>query len=456
MIATPPSIPTAPWFPVVTRTLENGLRLVVVEDPGARLAAVRLSFHAGSADDPPSLAGCAHLAEHLAAQGTEAFPRREVTRRVKRRGGAISAMTWFDWTSFAHVVPPAHLEEALRVEADRLRCLLPSLSAGKLAAERRVVSNERRQNVEGRPLGAVHETLRRHAFPPGHPYRRSILGRPESLRRIELEDVVRFVSARYRPDNAVLVVGGPVDAASVAAQVRRRFGPAEPRGPDPGKPVRPSEPEGGSRQVLREPGVGPSVYAMYPAPAVAEPEFEAALVLSSCLGGGADSVLHRELVRERGIAGGVGATLLPTERTGILHLCVRGRPGVEPGELETALLDVGEQLRDGGPPAELLQGARRRLRRRRLTRLGRAASRSFLVARDALLRDRPRDLDRWPARIQAVDPASVRSLARRFLRRERASTLRVAPRRGADAGRVPPKGATALSADTSAAAREGG
>ena len=50
--------------------LENGLTLIVHEDPKAPIAAVNIWYHVGSRNEKPGQTGYAHLFEHLMFQGS--------------------------------------------------------------------------------------------------------------------------------------------------------------------------------------------------------------------------------------------------------------------------------------------------------------------------------------------------------------------------------------------------
>ena len=49
--------------------LANGVQVVVEENHLAPLVAIQVWVAAGAADDPPALAGAAHLYEHLVLRG---------------------------------------------------------------------------------------------------------------------------------------------------------------------------------------------------------------------------------------------------------------------------------------------------------------------------------------------------------------------------------------------------
>src|ERR1043165_6408581 len=61
----------SPFFPVTEFILTNKLRVLVLEDHNAPLAAVQVWYHVGSSDETPERHGFAHLFEHLMFRGTD-------------------------------------------------------------------------------------------------------------------------------------------------------------------------------------------------------------------------------------------------------------------------------------------------------------------------------------------------------------------------------------------------
>ena len=73
------------------------------------------------------------------------------------------------------------------------------ITQAKLEVEREVVLNERRQNYEDAPYGAMWIELPKMLFPPEHPLARNGIGDPIDLRASSLADVRAFYEAWYVP-----------------------------------------------------------------------------------------------------------------------------------------------------------------------------------------------------------------------------------------------------------------
>ncbi|MCP5117942.1 MAG: insulinase family protein, partial [bacterium] len=77
--------------PVHETTLDNGLRVVLVDDQRFPLMQVRFGFRAGDKFDPPEMLGLAETAAELLKEGTEARGSREFAEALADIGGSLNA-----------------------------------------------------------------------------------------------------------------------------------------------------------------------------------------------------------------------------------------------------------------------------------------------------------------------------------------------------------------------------
>src|SRR5262249_37372812 len=151
--------------------LKNGLEVILSEDHALPLVSVNVWYHVGPAYEAPGRTGFAHLFEHMMFQGSEHVGAKAHIRYLESAGATgINGTTNFDRTNYFETVPANQLELALWLESDRMGYLLPTLDQAKLANQRDVVRNERRQTHENAPYGVVQEALFHELFPRQHPY----------------------------------------------------------------------------------------------------------------------------------------------------------------------------------------------------------------------------------------------------------------------------------------------
>jgi len=210
-------------------TLPNGLRVILHEDHSVPIVAVNVWYHVGSKNETPGRTGFAHLFEHMMFQGSKNY-NDDFFRPLQTVGGTLNGSTNVDRTNYYEVVPSNYLERALFLEADRMGGLLEAMTEAKLANQRDVVKNEKRQNYDNRPYGLAGARIAELLYPPEHPYHWLTIGALEDLTAASMNDVKGFFRRFYTPNNASLVIAGDINPREARSLVTRHFG-SIPRGP---------------------------------------------------------------------------------------------------------------------------------------------------------------------------------------------------------------------------------
>ena len=218
-------------------TLPNGLRYYVRSNkkPEKR-AELRLVVKAGSILEDDDQQGLAHVAEHMAFNGTRNFPKHEVVSFLEslgmRFGADINASTSFDETVYMLTVPtdkPGVLERALLILDDWARNV--TFDPAEIDKERGVVMEEWRLR---RGAGARLQDKVLPIVLKGSRYAdRLPIGKTEVLQNFKPERLKQFYADWYRPDLMAVVAVGDFDQATVERLVKTQFAsmpkPARPR-----------------------------------------------------------------------------------------------------------------------------------------------------------------------------------------------------------------------------------
>ncbi len=208
-------------IPCETRTLQNGLKVVVAPHPGVPIVTVDVTYDVGSRVEPEGKTGFAHLFEHLMFEGSENVGKGEHFRLVAEAGGAMNGTTSEDRTNYFETLPAECLDLALFLEADRMRALV--LSEEKLANQREAVKEEKRLRVDNQPYAPSFEVADALAY-DAFPYRHSVIGSMDDLDRATLDDARDFYRRYYSPGNALLCLSGDVEPEEAFARAARVFG----------------------------------------------------------------------------------------------------------------------------------------------------------------------------------------------------------------------------------------
>lgn len=214
--------------------LPNGFRYVILPNTSpAKGASLRLRLDVGSLHEADDERGLAHFLEHMAFAGSKNVPPGELFRSLERigvrKGDGVNAFTSATQTTYNMDLPQAD-EPSLDVALKLMREVgALTLDPKAIDAERLVVLNEKRLR-EG-PMTALTIDQFAYWFPGRRAGDRLPIGTEEVIRTAPYERIREFYRRYYRPDRAVLVIVGDVEAAKVEAKVRALFADWAAQGP---------------------------------------------------------------------------------------------------------------------------------------------------------------------------------------------------------------------------------
>lgn len=417
--------PVRPADAVLAATLDNGLRVLLLEDRRNPIVSFQVWYRVGSRNEPRGRSGIAHFLEHLMFKGTPRFGPGEFARLVERHGGRDNAFTSRDVTSYFVDIAADRIDLILDLEADRMQNLI--LDPTAIDAEREVIKEERRTRTEDDPGGFLGEEVAALAFRV-HPYGQPIVGWMEDITRLTPEELRAFYRTYYVPNNAIVVAVGDFDAPALLAKIRARFG-GIPRGPAP-PPVKAVEPPQQSerRVTVRKQARLPIVYLAWHVPNQTSPDAPALELLSRVLSAGRASRLHRQLVSERQLALDAGGdypyfSLDPD----LFWFWATPLPGQTPETLERELLAELERLKNEPVTDEELRRAKNQIEAAFVFQQDSVHRRAALLARFELIGGY-RLQDTYVDRLREVTPEDLKRVARTYLPVERKNVGVLLPR----------------------------
>ncbi|MGH7276020.1 MAG: M16 family metallopeptidase [Candidatus Rokuibacteriota bacterium] len=406
------------WLPVVrchaadgvlATTLDNGLRVLLLEDHRSPIVSFQVWYRVGSRNEQRGATGIAHFLEHMMFKGTPTYGRGQFARLVEQNGGQDNAFTSQDVTSYYVNIAADRLDLVVELEADRMQNLL--LDPKEIESERQVVIEERRTRTEDDPGGFLGEEVSSIAF-KAHPYGYPIIGWMEDIARITPAEIRAFHNTYYVPNNAIVVAVGDFNAAGALERITRRFGRI-PRGADP-PPVLPVEPpQNGERRVaVRKQAELPIVYLAWHVPNQRSADAAALEVLSTVLAGGRASRLYKQLVYERQLALEAGGdypyfSIDPN----LVWFWATAMPGQTPETLEKELLAQMERLKNEPVTDEELARAKNQIEAAFVFQEDSIHRRAALLARFELIGGFQLK-DAYVATIRAVTAADLQRVAR--------------------------------------------
>lgn len=406
------------------RTLANGLRVYALPDRNTANVAVHVWYDVGSKDDPVGRSGFAHLFEHIMFKATKNMPAETFDRLTEDVGGFNNASTWDDFTNYYEVVPANQLERVLWAEADRMGSLVIDEAAFK--SERDVVKEEYRQRILASPYGKLFGLYVPQTTFSVHPYGRPGIGSIEDLDAATVSDVQAFHAAYYRPDNAVLVVAGNFDEATLDKWIDQYFGGlTTPKRPIPRVTAVEPQRTAPKEYAVYEPNVPlPAVTITYPGLAGRNPDYPIAMVLDAILSKGESSRLYQSLVYKQQIAAEVQTSLEPTREPGAYTVAAIMSEGKQIQDGEKALLAELEDIKNKPVSQAELDEAKNEILSETVQSRETAFGRGEEIA-DAVIRyGDAAYADKQLAAIQAVTAADIQRVAKSLFADQQRVTIR--------------------------------
>ena len=323
--------------------LDNGLKVLLLEDHKSPVVTFQVWYRVGSRNEKDGKSGLSHFLEHMLFKGTKKTKPEEYSRIIAKNGGRSNAFTSSDVTVYFATMSRDKIGIEIELEADRMANAL--LGETYFEPEKKVIQEERRLRTEDNPVSALDEATGAVAYMV-HPYRRPVIGWMEDIQNLTRQDLVDHYKLYYTPNNAFIVMTGDFSTAEMLPKIKAAFGNI-PRGAEP-PPVRAEElPQQGERRVtLKKEAELPFVLIYYHTPNLKSPDNYALDVLSVILAGGRSSRLYHDLVYQKRLARSVdadyhGVSIDPS----VFSVTAQLMPGQEPAEIEREIDGLLEQVK---------------------------------------------------------------------------------------------------------------
>ena len=402
--------------PVQEIVLENGLKVLLLEDHKSPAVTFQVWYRVGARNEKDGKSGLAHFLEHMMFKGTPTTKPEEYSRIIAKNGGRSNAFTSSDTTVYFATMSRDKIGIELELEADRMANAL--LGETYFEAEKKVIQEERRLRTEDNPASAMSEVASAVAYTI-HPYRRPVVGWMEDIQNLSRQDLVDFYKLYYAPNNAFIVVLGDFSTEDILPKIKASFGKI-PRGSEPPQ-VRAEEPEqrGERRVFLKKEAELPFLLLFYRAPNLKSPDSFALDLLSVVFAGGRSSRLHHELVYQKRLVRGVDADYsgVSIDPMGF-SIYAQLLPGIAPAHVEREIDRQLERVKSELVSERELQKAKNQIEA------------AFIFAQDSIFGQAMkigyyevaggwRQMDGYLDGIRKVTREDIRRVAKQYLDRDR-------------------------------------
>jgi zinc protease len=323
-------------FPVATRTLKNGMKVLVQTDHNIPNIALYIFYRIGSRNERPGTTGISHFFEHMMFNGAKKYGPGDLDKVMEANGGSNNAYTTRDVTVYQDWFPRSALPLIYDIESDRIRDL--SFDPAKIKSEREVVASERRLSVDNENSGVLDEQLWATSF-IAHPYQWPVVGWMSDIEHWTMADLKHHFEMGYAPNNATMVVVGDVSPEEIFKLCETYIEPIPTHDSPP--PVTTVEPEqmGERRLVVHKPAQLPLLMLGYHIPQTNNADFYALNVLRTILFQGESSRMYQRLVDKDQIALDVQSQDEPAFDPTMLEVVAQPKQGIDPQQCEKAIYE---------------------------------------------------------------------------------------------------------------------
>ncbi|MGD0277385.1 MAG: pitrilysin family protein [Syntrophales bacterium] len=335
-------------------TLDNGLRILMLERHLSPTVACYIRYRAGAVDDRDGKTGMAHFLEHMMFKGTETIGTRDWSKEkpilleVEKTGAALdheilkgdkqkiadlrkkldflqkeekawireneidelytkngamnfNANTSQDMTTYLVSLPSNKIELWARIEADRM--VHPVFR--EFFTERDVIMEERRQSIEANPEEKLYEQFIAQAF-IAHPYHRPTIGWPSDMRFLDVASMRDFFLRFHAPNNTVIAMVGDIEPGATLQLLKKYFG-SIPRQDIGSHPITDEPEQRGERRISLSYDARPQIILGYhkpPPPSKDDYVFDA---IEAILSKGRTSRMYKSILEKQGLVESIQA-----------------------------------------------------------------------------------------------------------------------------------------------------
>jgi predicted Zn-dependent peptidase len=297
----PPALGPAPALalpPVISRTLANGMRLLIVEQHELPVADFVLQVGTGYEADPANHAGLAGFTANMLDEGTTSRTSLQIADQAAFLGIDIGAGAGWDASRITMHTPTAQLDSALALFADlALNPAFPTRELERIRKERLTALVQ----YKDQPTQIANVVYAATVYGTGHPYGHPVAGTESSVKNITRADIERFHRTYYRPNNATLIVVGDVSPDDIERRANALFG-GWTKGDVPPTSLGAAKPAGATTVYLVDkPGAAQSSFRLGGIGAArSTDDYFALLVMNTILGGSFTSRLNQNLRETKG------------------------------------------------------------------------------------------------------------------------------------------------------------
>ncbi|MGG4419630.1 pitrilysin family protein [Bacillus subtilis] len=395
-------------------TCQNGVRIVLENNPTVRSVAIGVWIGTGSRHETPEINGISHFLEHMFFKGTSTKSAREIAESFDRIGGQVNAFTSKEYTCYYAKVLDEHANYALDVLADMF--FHSTFDENELKKEKNVVYEEIKM-YEDAPDDIVHDLLSKATY-GNHSLGYPILGTEETLASFNGDSLRQYMHDYYTPDRVVISVAGNI-SDSFIKDVEKWFGSYEAKGKATGL----EKPEFHTEKLTRKKETEQAHLCLgFKGLEVGHERIYDLIVLNNVLGGSMSSRLFQDVREDKGLAYSVYSYHSSYEDSGMLTI-YGGTGANQLQQLSETIQETLATLKRDGITSKELENSKEQMKGSLMLSLESTNSKMSRNGKNELLLGKHKTLDEIINELNTVNLERVNGLARQLFTEDYALAL---------------------------------
>lgn len=407
------------------KTLNNGMKAILVPQKGATSTTVMVFTRVGSRYESPEINGASHFIEHLMFKGTKRRPTTlDVSKELDRYGAEYNAFTSKDLTAYYVKMDATQTKLAIDLLHDML--FHSKYDAKEINRERGVIIEEINM-YEDNPRMHIDDIMEEALFQDST-LGWNIAGPRENIRKVTRQQLIDYRDAYYVPERMVVTVTGKVDA-QVMTQLQKTFGKVKSPKTNKAKAFAPfvspeslANPIAFQKKETEQVQLGMSFYGL----PLGHKDLAAMSLLSTILGGTMSSRLFIEVRERRGLCYSVYASHQAMEDVGMFQVMA----GLDKTRTDEAVKVIWQELKKMTTKlvtAEELKRAKDHVRGKFLLAFEDSSTQADYYGRQWIFQNKLETPEERIKRIQKVTAADIRRVAKLAFQRERMAFAIIGP-----------------------------
>ncbi len=200
--------------------LKNGLKILFVQKISVPLVEMQLLFDAGTTREEFNVSGVSGIVSQMLFMGTSNRTGEAIVTELNRYGIAMFSSTNYEYSFISARCLSEYARQTIDLLSDvAMNSIFPPeyLSVFKMQ-QKNTLENQLRDPAQTASL-LFYSQL----YGSKHPYGRSVNGTFEAIDSLRVDDIKKFYSEYYRPNNATLMIVGDVDPQALMKIITDRF-----------------------------------------------------------------------------------------------------------------------------------------------------------------------------------------------------------------------------------------